>query len=105
MKATHPSWLKAILSWVFLLLAIGVVYGQLVSGYSATLPIIGRVPGPPSPFVHKILNLSFLISVIMAALSAIPVLMYGSWTKRLIAAIPFLCTIGVAVLLIERLFH
>jgi len=75
-------WLRILRPWlplsgVFILISV-----EFASVCMWTLPIIGRVPGPPSPVVQAIFACGHLVGCMAALFWAIPLLAEGTWLQR-----------------------
>jgi hypothetical protein len=103
MNIRNPSWYKVVFEWLALMVSIGIVFVELASGYSWTLPVIGVVPGPPSPAVMRAFSATFIACLFSVIVAAIPVLVSGSWGKRIAGGIPvFVVFLIVATLVYSR---
>lgn len=99
----NPSWFTLLFEWCALLLSVAIVYLQLASGYSWTLPVFGVVPGPPSAGVMWALSAMFVACLVAVMVAAIPILVSGSTGKRIVGGIPALAVVlMVATLVYSR---
>ncbi|MFA4943606.1 MAG: hypothetical protein WC789_02765 [Lentisphaeria bacterium] len=105
MNIKNPSWVKVSVAWALLGAAILLVYGHIMSGYSGTVPIIGVVPGPPSPAVNRAVGIALCACLLGIAAMSIPVLIAGSWLKRIVCAIPFLAGVLFVVIMVYSCYN
>jgi hypothetical protein len=100
MKITNPSWTKVTAAWALLGVASLLVYGHIMSGYSGTVPIIGVMPGPPSPAANRAVGIALCACLLDIVATSVPVFVFGSWLKRTVCAVPFLADVAVVGILV-----
>ena len=105
MNIRNPSWFKIVFEWFALTLSVGIVFVELSSGYSWTLPVIGVVPGPPSPAVMRAFSATFVACLLSVIVAAIPVLVSGSRGKRIAEGIPVFAVFLIVAPLIYSRFN
>ncbi len=105
MKIKKPSWLNVMFEWLLLGAIAFTIFVQVASGYSWTLPVIGVVPGPPSSIVTTIFGSVILLCILGVIVFSIPVLIFGSWSKRIIGIFPLLGVVTFAVMLIYSRYN
>lgn len=99
MNIRNPSWCKVGFEWLALIFAIGVVFAELASGYSWTLPVVGVVPGPPSPGMMRAFGIALVVCLTGVIVAGTPVLVFGTPRKRIAGGIPVIVVflIGAAL--------
>jgi hypothetical protein len=88
-------WLTALVAWGCLVIICVTIYWNLAVGYGWTLPLIGTVKGPPTPFQQGLFTAFTVFAALLGFGVSFRVFLKGSWLQRLAILVPLLLFLGV----------
>jgi len=77
---------------------------ELASGYGWKLPLIGVVPGPPTPFIHLCVQITAFSTVILGSVFSLGCVVLGSTAQRLLSIVPMVVMITLLCLWVNVTF-
>ena len=93
-------WIITSVSWLAAIIMLAAIYWNLAVGYSFTLPIVGTVPGPPTPLQQTIFTSVILISLAVGTVVSLIVFVKGRLRQRLAAIGPGLLFAGALIFIV-----
>jgi len=104
MNIKNPSWLMVALEWLFLVAApFGMIF------WSFTIYSFDGLGSQTTPVFDRIFEIAFNIAfpacLLVGVVLAIPVLVFGSWGKRVVGVPPLLVFIIIIVTIIGSWIH
>ena len=96
----NSLWVRSLVAWVCSITIFATIYWNLAVGYSWTLPLIGTVAGPSTPFQQSLFTAIIILAALLGAIASILVILQGSWAQRFVILAPTLVflSVGVAVI-------
>ena len=91
----YNLWLTALFAWGCLVIISATIYWNLAVGYGWTLPLIGTVKGPPTPFQQGMFTAFTVFEALLGMGVSFTVFLKGSWLQRLAILVPLLLFFGV----------
>ncbi len=87
-------------AWVAAVAIVTTCYWNLAVGYSWTLPIIGTVHGPPTPFQQTVFTGIIMMSFLMGFIASVIIMIKGIWVQRLANLLPALLFLALLVFIV-----
>ena len=90
-------------TWVAVVGIVATLYWNLAVGYSWTLPLVGTVHGPPTPFQKALFAGIIVMLILIGFITSIIIMIKGNRVQRLANLGPSLFFLALLVFVISRL--